>query len=61
MNCDDIGFIRIYDRNGHYVDISHEDSVNICSEAVETGNDIADIIRKRYMRNLKLIKFMDMD
>ncbi len=61
MDCNDIGFIRIYDRTGHYIDISHEESVRICNETVETGIDIADIIRKRYMSNLKLIKFMDMN
>ena len=57
MDYDDLGYIIIYRRNGTYIEISHDETVNLCKRALEVGIPLPELIKKEVMPDLKLIKF----
>lgn len=61
MDCNDMGYMLVYDRSGHFIKIDHEKTVELCNKSIEEGIGLADIIRKEIVHDLKLIKFMDND
>ncbi len=58
MDCGDMGYMIIYDRDGHFITVDHKRTVELCNRSVEEGIGIADIIKREIVHNLKLIKFM---
>lgn len=61
MKCDDLGYMILYRRSGDSVTLTHEETVEMCMKAEEAGMELPEYIMKEFMKDLKLIKFRDMD
>ncbi len=58
MDCNDLGYLIVYDRSGHYITINHEKTIELCNKSIDEGIGLADIIKREIVHDLKLIKFM---
>ncbi len=57
MQCDELGYMVIYSRNGHSVTINHKRTVELCMQAQKEGIELPKLIKREIVKDLKLIKF----
>ncbi len=57
MDCEELGYLEIYDRTGHYITLNHEKTLELCEKSNEEMIPLPDIIKKYITKDLKMIKF----
>ncbi|MGP6293878.1 hypothetical protein [Caldiplasma sukawensis] len=56
IDCADLGYAVITKRDGHKIELTIEETVKICEEAMEKGMPIHELIREKYA-DAKVIRF----
>ncbi|GGM75289.1 hypothetical protein GCM10007108_11530 [Thermogymnomonas acidicola] len=59
FDCSDIPRIVVYLRSGGKVELSHEESVELCREMQETGDTLESIYERRTGMKVKALRLMD--
>ena len=58
FDCESLGSLVIYRKDGTKFSIDHAESVSICKESQETGDMIEDIIARKYSTTVKTIRIV---
>lgn len=58
FDCESLGELVIYRKDGTKFSIDHKGAVEICLESQETGKMLEDIIAERYSTTVKTIRIM---
>lgn len=56
IDCDSLGTLIVYLKEGGTVEIDHEKTVEICKHAMEQGKSIDETIRETLYPDIKLIR-----
>lgn len=56
IDCDSLGTLIVYLKEGGTVEIDHEKTVEICKQAMEQGKSIDETIRETLYPDIKLIR-----
>lgn len=56
IDCENLGTLLVYRKDGTQVEISHEDTVKFCLKSQEEGESIDEIIKRELYPDLKLLR-----
>jgi hypothetical protein len=56
IDCENLGTLLVYRKDGTQVEINHEDTVKYCLMSQEEGEGIDDIIKRELYPDLKLLR-----
>lgn len=58
FDCNSLGSLMVYRKDGTKFDIDHETTVELCLKSQETGEMMEDLIAEKYRTTVKTIRIM---